>query len=421
MALQELKKKKVLSSLSRAPAQDELSDTLQYDDIAASDEALGATEDEVVDNSAMDLVGEASGQPKKPSGSDPRMAETIGRMVAGATPTLFGMLFGPQQAERGIAATQKFNAAGKATKLLPVIGPDGEIIYETPDAAIGGRVPQKPVKTSTPALLKPEYQKYYDTETKKAVFASYDPNTKQVTQTGTDQVLNDKIASGQMIPAVETTDYDKVKSVTGQEVTLPREKFGTPLSQKPLITEQGLGSKAGISEYHVKEADNQILKLNTDLRPFTDNNVTIDSALANLNASRSESIAQAAGVFQAAKAISREKMTDADYNNITAEASLFAQLSGKLEQETSNKVRANLINQMKNALNRVKAVNNKYVSTIGEERRRNFAGNDPSLKRFWDEKVAPMKKPKDLLNIDSLDIDQLRKLKAELESSKKKK
>jgi hypothetical protein len=158
----------------RKPVQEDLA----YDDIAAAEEAVPT--DEVVDNSAMDLIGETPDKKEAPSassGMDSRTAQTIGRMVAGATPTLFGMLFGPQQAERGIAQTQKFNAAGKTSKLVPIVGPDGAPIYETPDAAIGEKVYQKPTaKANTTSAGSYQAGQGYNPKTKQ--YAQLNFNTR---------------------------------------------------------------------------------------------------------------------------------------------------------------------------------------------------------------------------------------------------
>jgi len=70
-------------------------------------------------------------------------AQTVGRLAAGATPALFSFLFGPQQTERGIAQSQKFFAAGKPSKLVPIVGPEGTPIYETPEGAIGEKIVPK--------------------------------------------------------------------------------------------------------------------------------------------------------------------------------------------------------------------------------------------------------------------------------------
>lgn len=159
----------------RTPAQEDLA----YDDIRAAEEAVPT--DSVVDTDAIDIVGEAPEKDSKPSEPsskiDSRAAQTIGRMVAGATPTLFGMLFGPQQAERGIAQTQKFGAAGKASKLVPIVGPDGAPIYETPDAAIGEKVYQKPMaKASISATGSFQAGQGYNPKTKQ--YAQLNFNTR---------------------------------------------------------------------------------------------------------------------------------------------------------------------------------------------------------------------------------------------------
>lgn len=114
----------------RKPSQDD--DLLQQ-----ADESLAAD--------PMDITALETDKPSnRPSIGQDRTAETIGRMVAGATPTLFGFLFGPQQSERGIAQTQKFYAGGKPSKLVPVVGEEGKPIYATPEEALGQEAYQKP-------------------------------------------------------------------------------------------------------------------------------------------------------------------------------------------------------------------------------------------------------------------------------------
>lgn len=100
--------------------------------------------DETLTGEPLDITALETDKPSSVPSSQDRSAETIGRMVAGATPTLFGFLFGPQQSERGIAQTKAFGAAGKPSKLVPIVGPEGKPIYETPEGALGQEAYQKP-------------------------------------------------------------------------------------------------------------------------------------------------------------------------------------------------------------------------------------------------------------------------------------
>lgn len=82
---------------------------------------------------------------------DSSTARTIGRLAAGATPTLFALLSdikgrgaSASILARGIGETEAKYAAGKPSKLVPIVGPDGTPIYETPEGALGEKVYQKP-------------------------------------------------------------------------------------------------------------------------------------------------------------------------------------------------------------------------------------------------------------------------------------
>lgn len=100
--------------------------------------------DESLQGEPMDITGLETDKPSTEPHAQDRTAETIGRLVAGATPTLFGFLFGPQQSERGIKQTKEFYAGGKPSKLVPIVGPEGKPIYETPEGALGQEAYQKP-------------------------------------------------------------------------------------------------------------------------------------------------------------------------------------------------------------------------------------------------------------------------------------
>jgi len=191
----------------RKPAQEDLA----YDDIAAAEEAI-PTKD-VVNSNPMDIIGEfdKNQKPSESSGVDSRTAQSIGRMVAGATPTLFGMLFGPQQAERGIAATQKFNAAGKPSKLVPVIGPDGSPIYETPEAAVGEKFYQRPLRPSAAGL--PQKTEFYNPETKRVEKGWADPIAKKYYNAAMQEVPN----AQQYIP----TEFKEASTAGGTKQFIP--------------------------------------------------------------------------------------------------------------------------------------------------------------------------------------------------------
>lgn len=165
-----------MAQMKRKPSQED--DSASYN----SDEHAN----DVIDNSAEQKSNEPS------FNMDSRTAQTIGRMVAGATPTLFGMLFGPQQAERGIAATQKFNAAGKASKLVPIVGTDGAPIYETPDAAIGEKVYQKPTKANATAAGSYQAGQGYNPKTKQYAQLNFNTRTGEYTQSDGSPVSDSK-------------------------------------------------------------------------------------------------------------------------------------------------------------------------------------------------------------------------------------
>lgn len=187
-----------MATMKRKPSQEDLA----YDDVTAAEEAVPT--DDAVDNSAMDLVGESDRkqEPTDPTASDSRTNQTIARMVAGATPTLFGMLFGPQQAERGIAQTQKFFAGGKPSKLVPIVGPDGTPIYETPEAAIGERVYQKP---SIQAGTARPYGKWLQGKT----WIKKEDGTEELVDTLTNNASNEVINAYTKEPITASRSYVK--------------------------------------------------------------------------------------------------------------------------------------------------------------------------------------------------------------------
>lgn len=170
MAAAELFKK------TRQPAQEEETNDEQ---LSAVDDVLNQA-DESISNEPISIEAEkkeapAVQAPKEQSST--RDAETIGRMVAGATPTLFGFLFGPSGAARGIQQSEKFYAAGKPSKLVPVVGPEGKPVYETPEGALGQEAYQKPIRGAAGMVPKPA--SFYNPESGKNEQGYWDPASKQ--------------------------------------------------------------------------------------------------------------------------------------------------------------------------------------------------------------------------------------------------
>lgn len=356
-----------MATLKRKPAQEDLA----YDDVAAAEEAVPTSD--VVDNSAIDVVGESDKKQESSnsSNSDSRTNQAIGRMIAGATPTLFGMLFGPQQAERGIAQTQKFFAGGKTTKLVPIVGPDGSPIYETPEGAIGEKVYQKPAAKT--GMSKPEYKTYYDTQTKMPVYGAIDISGN-VTKPGSNELLNEYIRSGRIIPAVETTEFDKIKEASGKEVSAPREKFGIP-SQAGRVMTTTSASKYGLSEGDFSKGNDLVKTVSARKAKVDDQNTMIDKANSLLSAGTKESIVQAAGVFKTAKIITEEKISDTERMAVTQEAGLLSRLADKLQTNITGEQRQSIVNQMKTILKKIKDVNESSKESIANEAINTFASS----------------------------------------------
>jgi hypothetical protein len=146
-----------MATMKRKPAQvdpsDEqvdLSDALQYDDIAASDEALGASGNDQV--SLEELSIEAQKPPKPPvEGLDEKSISQITRAFTGASPALMGLLFGgsPSTVERELKETKDYYKAGVPTKTVLTKGPTGEPIYTDIRDSIGQEAYERPYAESS--------------------------------------------------------------------------------------------------------------------------------------------------------------------------------------------------------------------------------------------------------------------------------
>lgn len=113
-------------------------------------------------------------QDKEESKSEPipeDVKATIARGVAGATPTLMGLLMGatPAMAETQMKETQRMFAAGAPSKeLVEVVGPEGKPIYMSKSEAAGHEAYNKP--TSTQGHTGP-IQEFINTKTNEKVNA----------------------------------------------------------------------------------------------------------------------------------------------------------------------------------------------------------------------------------------------------------
>jgi hypothetical protein len=137
-----------MATMKRKPSQEELSDALAYDDIAAAEEALGASGNEQVN--LEELSVEAQKPPKEPvEGLDEKSISQITRAFTGASPALMGLLFGasPATSERQLKETQDYYKAGVPTKAVLTKGPAGEPIYTDIREAVGQEAYEKPVAT----------------------------------------------------------------------------------------------------------------------------------------------------------------------------------------------------------------------------------------------------------------------------------
>ena len=160
-------------------------------------------------------------QTQEPSSSkvDPQIARTIGRMVTGATPALFSFLFGPQSAVHGMAQEQAQFAAGKPGKLVPIIGPDGVPVYETPEGAIGEKIAQKAGKGTAPKSVE-----FLNPKTNKVEMGSYSEGKYY---TGAGQLITnpEKFVKPEFVktegPHGETI-FQAVHPITGEKIGRPQ-------------------------------------------------------------------------------------------------------------------------------------------------------------------------------------------------------
>lgn len=373
MDLDELTRQKKLQSLSRKPAQEDS----DIENSEANDAQL-AEADSVIENPPINVEAtvptqtkqEPKQEPKQESESssiDSSTARTIGRLAAGATPTLFALLSHNSTSRiiraNALAETQKQYAAGKPSKLVPIVGPSGEAIYETPEGAVFEKVYQK--QAAKGGSAKPEYKTYYDTQTKTPVYAAIDV-LGNVTSPGSNQNLNEHIKSGRLIPAVETTEFDKIKEASGREISAPREKFGTPNQGAKTMTTTS-ASQYGLSEGDFSKGNDLIKTSLARKAKVDDQNAMIDKANSLLNAGTTESIVQAAGVFKTAKIVTEEKISDIERADVTQEAGLLSRLADRLQTNITGEQRQSIINQMKTILKKIRDVNEQSKESIADE------------------------------------------------------
>lgn len=280
----------------------------------AQEEDLIQQADETLDSEPMDISAIETDKPSINPSFKNRDAETIGRMIAGATPTLFGMLFGPQQAERGIAQTKAFGAAGKPSKLVPVVGEGGKPIYETPEGALGQEVYQKPsAGLSTTGKWLPGKTWIKD-----------ESGTEQLTDTLTNNV------SGAVINAITKEPIQSARSYITPKTYLTEGLAGQrnvkvidpSLRGKGMINneqvEPGLGQFYGVkTKGQAQTIEKGFQKGQEESQALASNLVDIQSAKSILRTSKdARQVAQA--VYGMVRSVeSKGVLTDQDFANIT--------------------------------------------------------------------------------------------------------
>jgi len=369
--MQQLLKKKKLEQL-RKPAQD-------------SDSLLELADEVIQNEEPMDIDGVLTEEVPPKSQPRNRTSETIARLAAGATPTLFGFLFGPQQAERGMGQTQKFYAGGKPGSLVKVKGEDGQAIYETPEMAIGQEAYEKVAskKADSGSAGKTNIN-LVNRKSGQPTIAILDKGTGQILEASTGIPLSMQ----DYAPAIDTMDRYKTVDQYGTESVASLPKFGEETQVKKTGLAEGIGVKPRVPEYAVKEADQVVRSYQQDTKPLAQLDRTIKGAYANLNAANTDSIAQAAGMFQTAKAVAQERMTDADREAVANEASVFARLQGEFSKAISNQQKESVVSQMKGILSRMEAINNKALAEYQDRTIQGFAGNDINKAKLISERIV---------------------------------
>ena len=294
--------------IKRKPSQEDLA----YDnDLAEAEKAVPT--DDVVDSDIIDIAGE-SDRTQAPS-SNNRQSQAIGRMVAGAAPTLFGFLFGPQQSERAIAQTQKFYAAGKPSKLVPIVGENGDAIYETPEGAIGEKVYQKPTKMSQMSSGKWLPGKSWIKDAN-GVELLTDTLTNNASGEIVNAITKDPIKDGRSYVAAKTYLTEGLSGGKSASIIDPSLKDNAVMNREPL--ERGLGDFYGVKtkgqgqtiEKGFEEGQKQSQLLASSL-------VDVKSAKDTLITSKDpRAVAQA--VYGMVRSVeTKGVLTDQDFENIT--------------------------------------------------------------------------------------------------------
>lgn len=355
---------------------------ISSDDEDTTDDPVDTTPDTTAEPASVNLKETPPSEPLKPSKpmvQDSSTAQAIGRMVTGATPTLFSFLFGPQQAEKGISQTEKTFAAGKPAKLLQIIGKDGSPVYETPEGAIGEKVPQKQAKPSGASGL--SNLNLVDRVSGKPTVGILDKSSGTIREAGTGVPLSmDKYA-----PAIDTRDTVKVTDVQGNESIKTLPKFGSMQSDVPLS--KGYGSQYGLATEDVKNGNQMAQSYLKDSKAVYDSKASLRSAMDLLNSPDTDPIKQSAGIFRTAKAIVNERISDQERGVVTLPPGLLENLTNKIDAAMSNRNPQETLKQLRGVLIDLDSANDKALASMQDRYIQAYAAGDEKKAKFLSDKI----------------------------------
>lgn len=360
----------------------------QYEDLAYDDQLAEAEKavptDGVSNQDAIDVAADIQEKQSAQSEAPNRQAQAVGRLVAGATPTLFGFLFGPQQSEKGIAQTQRFYAGGKPSKLVPVADESGNPIYETSENAIGEKIYQKPLATKAPSAAGLVNVNLVHRQSGKPTVAILNKATNQMIEAGTGQ----PISMQDYAPAIDTRDQVKIKDMYGNELLKVIPKYGELTQGQNVPLSKGYGAQYGLPTEDVKRGDQYATKYIADSNKIHESKATLKGAIDLLNSPDTDPIAQAAGIFRAAKIIVNERISDKELGVVTLPPGLLEKLSNQLDMAMNNKNPQESLRQLRKVLVDLDNVNDLALASMQDRAIQAYSGGDMKKAKYLSDKIV---------------------------------